>query len=132
MKVHKTEVRVYFADTDAGGVVYHSKYLDFAERARAEYFRDINYESSKIFRETRCGFVVSSCNIKFISPAKLDDLLEIETKIKEIRKASIIINHRIMHGGNLMVEIDMVLPFINEQFKPRKLPPELLKAIEEK
>ena len=68
-------VRVYYDSTDAGGVVYHSKYLDFCERARTEFLRSKNIIQSKLFEESGIGFVVKNASLEFKKSAKLDDLL---------------------------------------------------------
>ena len=76
-------VRVYYDSTDAGGVVYHSRYLDFCERARTEFLRSRGIIQSKLLAESGIGFVVKNANLEFKKSAKLDDLLQISTKIIE-------------------------------------------------
>lgn len=77
------EVRIYYDSTDAGGVVYHSKYLDICERARTEFLRSKGIIQSKLLKEENIGFVVSKLNIEYKKSAKLDDLLNINTSILE-------------------------------------------------
>lgn len=80
-------VRVYYDSTDAGGVVYHSKYLDFCERARTEFLRNLGIIQSTMLNETGVGFVVHKANLDFIKYSKLDDLLKITVEIEEISRA---------------------------------------------
>ena len=87
--------RVYYEDTDAGGVVYHARYLHFLERARTEYLRTFNFSQQELLREEKGAFVVKSMNIDYRIPAKLDDLLHIETIVTEIKGASIIFSQTI-------------------------------------
>lgn len=79
------KIRVYYEDTDAGGIVYHSKYLNFCERARSEIF----FQQGKTPMENEFHFVVKNINANFISSAKLGDNLIVETKLKEMKKASL-------------------------------------------
>lgn len=94
--IYKTQVRVYFADTDAGGVVYHSRYIDFCERARAELLRQLGTSSSKIMQQFQSGFVVKHIDIDFQSAAKLDELITIETEIRHVGKSSVLFLHKLL------------------------------------
>ena len=87
--------RVYYEDTDAGGVVYHARYLHFLERARTEYLRTFNFSQQELLKEEKGAFVVKSMHIDYRIPAKLDDLLHIETIVTEIKGASIIFSQTI-------------------------------------
>jgi acyl-CoA thioester hydrolase len=87
MPSHKTLVRVYFSDTDALGIVYHANYLDFAERARTEMCRTFGLDLTKLAKESKF-FVLRSANINYLSPAKLDDLLEVVPEITKIGRSS--------------------------------------------
>ncbi len=110
--IHTYSVRVYYQDTDAGGIVYHSKYLDFAERARSELLVDMGL-SNKILIEKGVAFVLRSANISYKSPARLDDVIEIQTTVKEIKNASMIMCHRFIVNGKTLVEIELQLAVIN-------------------
>lgn len=81
------EIRVYYDSTDAGGVVYHSKYMDFCERARTEFLRSLGITQSVLLKESGVGFVVRKANLEFKKSAKLDDLLKVTVKIDEITGA---------------------------------------------
>ena len=87
--MHDFSIRVYYEDTDSGGVVYYANYLKFFERARTEMLRQIGFEQSKQKRIHRSVFVVRSCSIEYLNPAKLDDLLQIGTEILSVGGASV-------------------------------------------
>ena len=110
---HSYKVRVYYQDTDAGGIVYHSKYLDFAERARSELLVEMGVSNKKLIEEEGVAFVLSSASIQYKSPAKLDDVIEVETIVKEMKNASMIMEHRFLVEGQLKVAIEIKLAVIN-------------------
>ena len=110
---HSYKVRVYYQDTDAGGIVYHSKYLDFAERARSELLVEMGVSNKKLIEEEGVAFVLSSASIQYKSPAKLDDVIEVETMVKEMKNASMIMEHRFLVEGQLKVAIEIKLAVIN-------------------
>lgn len=123
--IHKMNLHVYYQDTDAGGIVYHSKYLDFAERARSELLFDMGL-SNKILVNQGIAFVLRHVNIDYKRPAHLDDLLTIETQVKEIRNASMIMEQRFLRGEEELVRIEMQLAFINPKtMLPICIPPEI-------
>ena len=123
-------VRVYYDSTDAGGVVYHSRYLDFCERARTEFLRSRGIIQSKLFAESGIGFVVKNANLEFKKSAKLDDLLQINTKIIEnngiIIKMSqeiyLISREGIDTPKDLLFEMSVNLVCINKSFRPTRIP----------
>lgn len=123
--IHKMNLHVYYQDTDAGGIVYHSKYLDFAERARSELLFDMGL-SNTILVNQGIAFVLRHVNIDYKRPAHLDDLLTIETQVKEIRNASMIMEQRFLRGEEELVRIEMQLAFINPKtMLPIRIPPEI-------
>tara|TARA_Y100000389_G_scaffold196589_1_gene229753 strand:+ start:293 stop:706 length:414 start_codon:yes stop_codon:yes gene_type:complete len=87
------KVRIYYEDTDSGGIVYHSKYLNFAERSRAEFFRKLNLDQVYIKENYNILFVVKSLKIDYINYSILDDNINIVTKVMEINQAKIIFSH---------------------------------------
>lgn len=89
-KVFQFPVRVYYEDTDAGGVVYHARYLHFFERARTEYLRTLNFSQQTLINERNIAFVVKTVTIDYRLPARLDDLLVVESEISEVRGAAIL------------------------------------------
>ncbi|MBQ3034565.1 MAG: YbgC/FadM family acyl-CoA thioesterase [Alphaproteobacteria bacterium] len=110
---HSYKVRVYYQDTDAGGIVYHSKYLDFAERARSELLVEMGVSNKRLIEEEGVAFVLSSASIQYKSPARLDDVIEVQTKVKEIKNASMVMEHKFLVEGALKVLIELKLAVIN-------------------
>ncbi len=123
---HSYKVRVYYQDTDAGGIVYHSKYLDFAERARSELLVEMGVSNKKLIEEEGVAFVLSSASIQYKSPAKLDDVIDVETMVKEMKNASMIMEHRFLVDGQLKVAIEIKLAVINpKDLRPIRMKEEL-------
>ena len=130
-------VRVYYDSTDAGGVVYHSRYLDFCERARTEFLRSRGIIQSKLFAESGIGFVVKNANLEFKKSAKLDDLLQINTKIIEnngiIIKMSqeiyLISREGIDIPKDLLFEMSVNLVCINKNFRPTRIPKDIVEKL---
>ena len=88
-------VRVYYEDTDAGGVVYYANYLKYVERARTEYLRELGFEQINLLENYGMVFIVKSVEANYLSPAFLDDLIEVETVIEEVNHASLIFTQKI-------------------------------------
>lgn len=130
-------VRVYYDSTDAGGVVYHSRYLDFCERARTEFLRSRGIIQSKLFTESGIGFVVKNANLEFKKSAKLDDLLQISTKIVEnngiIIKMSqeiyLISREGVDTPKDLLFEMSVNLVCINKNFRPTRIPKDIVEKL---
>lgn len=130
-------VRVYYDSTDAGGVVYHSKYLDFCERARTEFLRSKNIIQSKLFEESGIGFVVKNASLEFKKSAKLDDLLKIETKvlensgviIKMLQEIYLISREGQEVNNELLFQMNVNLVCINKNFRPTRIPKDICKKI---
>jgi len=121
-------VKVYYEDTDAGGVVYYANYLKFIERARSEALSDIGLSNFKIKKDFGALIVVKSCNIDFNKSAYLEDELKINSFITSITKASFIMNQSIFRGKDIIVKSKVHLVFVNEKSKPIKIPEKILKG----
>jgi len=115
-------VRVYYEDTDAGGVVYHSNYLKFAERARTEMLRKINIEQAKLKLEHNIQFIVKELKIEFTKPAKLDQLLTLKSYILKIATAKIKMKQIIYKDSELLANINLTLGSVDSNGKPSRLP----------
>ena len=123
----KINKRVIFADTDAGGIVYHSKYLDFCEEARMEFLLKNKLNQNYLLEKYNLMFVVKNCSINYIKPAKLEDLLEINIDSIMVDKLTITFNHSISKNGNILVQCIVNILAINKDFKIiRKIPDEIL------
>ncbi|TKX31180.1 YbgC/FadM family acyl-CoA thioesterase [Campylobacter aviculae] len=121
------KIRIYYEDTDAGGVVYHSNYLKFCERARSEVLFSKN---AQIFDASTGHFFLTSVNCKFIKPAKLGDIVEVKTKIMEIKTASIEILQEIYKDEHKIFRMNGTLAYVREG-KPVKMDLEIKKLFEE-
>ncbi len=97
-------VRIYWEDTDAGGVVYYANYLKFFERARTEWLRALGVEQQALRDATGAIFVVADAQVKYLAPAKLDDLLTVTVKMVERGQASMVIEQQAWRGGTLLVD----------------------------
>ena len=121
----KIKVRVYFEDTDAGGVVYHSRYLNFAERARAEFLRKLKLNQTDIKMTYGIVFVVKSLEVNYISFSRLDDKIEIITELKEINRVKLVFNHRFLTEKTKIAQISVNICCINVAGKVARIPKSL-------
>ena len=123
MKQFNWNARVYYEDTDAGGVVYHARYLAFYERARTEMLRQLNISQQTLLQEG-IAFVVKKMDISYDFPARLDDMLTISTQVEQIRKASIIFKQTISNQNEQIISsADVVIACVNmTKMKPCALP----------
>ena len=121
---HMFRARVYYEDTDAGGVVYHANYLRFAERGRTEYFRDIGVSQSELADEEGVYFVVRRSEIDFRLPARLDDALEVRTVISGIRGASLRVEQTIAKAetDGYLVKVDSTIACLDRKGRPVRVP----------
>ena len=120
-------VRVYWEDTDAGGVVYHAQYLAFMERARSEWLRGLGLHQDAIKRDIDLVFVVRAMQTDFRAPARLDDQLSVSVRLLECRGASLLLSQRIQRDGVLLVEANVKIAALRaSNFRPCPLPESLL------
>lgn len=121
------QIRIYYEDTDAGGVVYHSNYLNFCERARSEIFFKKNIN---IFDKNKGYFLVTKANCNFIKSAFLGDILDIKTKLLKIKQASLLLEQKIYKDDILIFSAEFTLVYMQNQ-KIAPLNGELKKEFEE-
>ena len=115
-------VKVYYEDTDAGGVVYYANYLKYLERARTEALSTIGLSNLQIKDKFGAQIIVKSCNIEYKKSAQLEDELQIRSFIKSVTKTSFYMNQIITNGETTIVEAQVHLVFVNEKGKPVKVP----------
>ena len=115
-------VKVYYEDTDAGGVVYYANYLKYLERARTESLSTIGLSNIQIKEKFGALIIVKSCNIEYKKSAQLEDELKIRSFIKSVTKTSFFMNQIITNGDSSIVEAQVHLVFVNEKGKPVKVP----------
>tara|TARA_B100000941_G_scaffold61103_1_gene40286 strand:- start:1175 stop:1582 length:408 start_codon:yes stop_codon:yes gene_type:complete len=121
----KYNLKIYYEDTDAGGVVYYANYLKFFERARSEAIYELGFSNVGLKKEFGILIIVKSCKIKYVKPAVLEDKLTVLTKINEITKTSFIINQNIKKSEELVASADIHLVIVNSDGKPTKIPEKL-------
>ena len=119
------KIKVYYEDTDSGGVVYYANYLKFLERARTEALFSIGYSNKKIKEKFNSLIIVKSCNIDYKKSANLEDELKIRSFVKSITKTSFFMNQFISRDEEIIVEAQIHLVFVNENGKPVKIPDEI-------
>jgi|TARA_B110001452_G_scaffold256422_1_gene249749 acyl-CoA thioester hydrolase len=115
-------VKVYYEDTDSGGVVYYANYLKFLERARTEALVSLGFSNIKIKNDFGALIIVKACNIDYKKPAYLEDELRIRSFIKTKTKTSFFMNQFISRGEDLITEAKIHLVFVNTKGKPIKIP----------
>lgn len=126
MIFHSHFVRIYQEDVDAGGIVYHSNYLKYAERARTEWLRGHNITQSTLLAHEKCQFVVSHLTVDYLKPAFLDEELEVRSGPATLRGIRLIIPQKIYRHEMLCVDMTVTLALINEHGKPVRLPQYIL------
>ena len=126
---HSNNIRVYYEDTDAGGLVYHANYLKFAERARTEMLREVKIEQLILKNDYNIQFIVKNLYIDFFKPAQLDDLLTIKSVILKVSLAKVIMKQLIYKKMTLLAKIDVTLGSINTEGKPSRLPKIVLEKL---
>ena len=119
------KIKIYYEDTDSGGVVYYANYLKFLERARTEALFSIGFSNKKIKEQYSSLIIVKSCNIEYKKPAHLEDELTIRSFVKSITKTSFFMNQIITRGDDEIVDSKIHLVFINKEGKPVKIPEEV-------
>ena len=116
------KLKVYYEDTDAGGIVYYANYLKFLERARTEALVTLGFNNSKIKEDFGALIIVKSCNIEYKVSAHLEDELSVRSFVKSVTKTSFFMNQFISRGEDLIVEAKVHLVFVNKEGKPIKIP----------
>ena len=127
LSVFEWPVRVYYEDTDAGGVVYYANYLKYLERARTEWLRHLGYEQDALMRKSGILFAVRRVEIDYLSPARLDDSLIVQAEIAVASKASLTFAHRILRAPDTVLCRAMVKVACldSERFRPTAIPAQL-------
>ena len=123
-------VRVYWEDTDAGGVVYYANYLKFMERARSEWLRAFGFEQDVLRDETGVVFVVRRVEIDYLSPARFNEQLEVSVSLHEMGRVSLNVKQELMRGSDCLARTEVTLACVDAvRFKPVKIPSPLLQAL---
>ena len=124
-------VRVYWEDTDAGGIVFYANYLKFFERARTEWLRALGHSQQAMVDTTGCMFVVQETTVRYVKPARLDDVLTITVDVRERGRASLRIAQQAWCGERLLAEGDIRIGCVERaSMKPHRIPSPIFEAIE--
>lgn len=124
-------VRVYFEDADAGGVVYHSNYLKFMERARTEWLRSLGFEHTELKTEMGVMFVVRALKLEYKKPAYFNDALSVRTKLAKMGGSLLEFEQTILRGDELLTEATIALVCVDvSQFKPTSIPDRIRNAMQ--
>ena len=129
--VFNYNLKIYYEDTDAGGVVYYANYLKFLERARSEAIYELGFSNTELKKTFGILIIVKSCNIEYIKPALLEDNLTIISNINKIKITSLIMKQDIKRNKDLIASANIHLVFVNSEGKPTKIPNNLKKIFSE-
>jgi acyl-CoA thioester hydrolase len=116
------QIRVYYEDTDAAGIVYHANYLHFAERARTEALREAGLSHPELIGRYGCQFAVSRCGLEFRRPARLDDLLTVRTVLLRLSGARLELSQDVLRGSELLAAITVELALVDPRGRPQRIP----------
>ena len=129
--IHIYPVRVYYEDTDAAGIVYYANYLKYAERARTELLRDLGTENARLMETEGLAFAVRRCEVDFFKPARLDDLLSVETRLIDVGGASLVADQRVKRDNAELVRMELKLACMSLDGRPARLPAAVKTRLEE-
>ena len=124
-------IRVYYEDTDSGGVVYHSNYLNFMERARTEWLRALGFEQTQLKEQHGLIIVIHSLSMQFKKPAYFNDMLAVNCELSELGRSSLIMQQSISRDGLVLIEAQVKAAFVDAvSFKPIAVPDEMRHKIQ--
>ena len=130
--MNQQRFRVYYEDTDAGGVVFYANYLKFIERGRTEYLRDLGFDQSVLANQKNVVFVVKSLSADYLSTAYLDDMIEVQTTIKSIKNASLVFTQKILslEKNTVLFKAEVkVVSVMKNNLKPCAIPQEIMEKL---
>jgi len=120
--IHQLDVRIYYEDTDCGGVVYHANYLKFMERARTEALRSCGFEQGEITAQDDVVFALSQSDIRYLRPAVYDDLICVKTQLLAVKGARILFKQTIYRSQDVLVTADITIASISKEGKVKRMP----------
>ncbi|MDC6165866.1 tol-pal system-associated acyl-CoA thioesterase [Paucibacter sp. XJ19-41] len=124
-------LRVYWEDTDAGGVVFYANYLKFFERARTEWLRALGFEQERMRHEEGVMFIVSATSLRYLSPARLDDFLHVSVALRERGRVSMTLYQQARRGDELLAEGEIRIGCVGARdFKPSRIPASIQQALD--
>ena len=126
-KIYEYKFKIYYEDTDSGGVVYYANYLKFIERARTEIIKSLGFSNNNLREKFNLFFIVKYCNINYRKPAKLEDELIVFTSVVSLSKTSLVMKQDVKKHDDLVAEAEVCLVAVDMKGKPTKIPEELKK-----
>ena len=130
MTDYRFSIRVYWEDTDAGGVVYYANYLRFFERARTEWLRTLGVAQQRLREDDGVNFIVSDCTVRYLRPARLDDRLDVTVAVRECGRASLSLAQQAWRGDTLLAEGTVRVGCVDAgTFRPRRIPSSILQHL---
>jgi acyl-CoA thioester hydrolase len=129
-EVHVFRCRVYYEDTDAAGVVYYANYLKYAERARSEMLRRLGTDNTKLLGEHGVQFAVRDCAVTYRRPARLDDALEVHTRIMGVGRATLSAEQTVKRAEEIIADLSVRLACLDSEGRPARLPQDIRSAFE--
>jgi acyl-CoA thioester hydrolase len=126
---HRLRLRVYYEDTDAGGIVYHASYLRFMERGRSALLRLLGFNHTDLNAAQGVIFAVRSLSIDFVAPGRLDDALEVETRLTDIGGASFSVAQTVNRGGQILAKAQVVVATLARSGRPTRIPASIREAL---
>jgi acyl-CoA thioester hydrolase len=131
MKAFYWPIRVYYENTDAGGVVYHSDYLKFFERARTEWLRSLGFEQPELRSSDGVIFVVRSMRIKYVQPARFNESLQVASRLVELGRSRFVFEQALMRGEELLTQAQVEVACVADpDFRPTALPSKIRQQFE--
>ena len=127
---HRYRLRVHWEDTDAAGIVYYANYLRFIERARSDMAREAGLDQAALLARVGLIFAVRRCEIDYLAPARLDDVLDVETKVEALGAATADLRQGVWRAGDEIVRAAVRLACISRDGRPRRMPREARAAFE--
>ena len=132
-RIHRLPVRIYYEDTDAGGIVFHANYVNYMERARTEMLREVGFSQHKLIEDEGIFFVVAELGLRYLASARLDDQLIVETSIKAVGNASLRVQQNVLKQvadtESLLLEGSVSLVLVTRQSKPVRIPAAIRDAL---
>ena len=125
------QVRVYYEDTDAGGVVYYANYLAYMERARSEWLRSLGFDNQMLADQQGVVFAVRRASVDYLQPARLDELLDVSLTLKKKRRASLLFEQQVRRGDELLCQGEILLACVDaSSFKPTAIPQTIISKMQ--
>jgi acyl-CoA thioester hydrolase len=128
--IHRLDIRIYYEDTDFSGLVYHANYLKFCERGRSDMLRLAGIHHTEL-AEQGLGFVVRRMACDFRAPARIDDVVSVETRLKEARTARFVLDQQVKRQDTVLFAAEVMVALIDAQGRPQRMPASLMQKISE-